>query len=390
MSARFFSLQSLSRRQVVVGAAAGATFAPNIWAQVASGVTASEVRVGQTAALTGPLSFANVQAKLAATALFDDVNRAGGVAGRRIRYVSADDSYDAVKAVANHKAMVADGGLLCGFMTGGAPANLALSPIFEEMRMPNVAPLSGLDQLRKPEHKQSYFTRASYGQELAKIADYLATSGRKTVAILFSDGAFGKGASAGFEAIAGKAGLTIAGKVQMPDGKFDLAALTQQLKATGAAGVVGLTSAVGALEWAKSELPKLGIAYLTISLLGNEASVQALGDSASGIVVSQTAPYPQNRKYPISVEMLALMNKQSGVDTRKLGFSAMEGYIAARLLVEGLKRAGRNLTGESFSAALGKAPFDLRGMRLDFTGGKRSGTSFVELSQVSRDGRFLQ
>jgi branched-chain amino acid transport system substrate-binding protein len=72
------------------------------------------------------------------------------------------------------------------------------------------------------------------------------------------------------------------------------------------------------------------------------------------------------------------------------GFSAMEGYIAARVMVEALTRAGKNLSSKSLETALGSARFDLKGYVVDFTGGSRSGSSFVELSQVNLDGRFVQ
>ena len=379
----------VSRRNVVQAAAlAGVGISGQAIGQSAAGVTASEVRLGQTAALTGPLSFANLQANLAANALFSEVNKRGGVAGRKITLVSLHDQYDAAKAVANFKQLQSEGSrILSLFGVGGTPSNMALQPLVEEAGLVNFAPYSGFDGLRNPQFKRIYHIRATYSQELAKIAAYCATSGLKNVTVLYSDNAFGKGALAGFEALAAKLGLTIKGKVIMADKLDDVTKVTKAIAATSAQAVIGVNTAVAALSWAKTEISKLGVPYMTISLLGNEQTVKALGPAANGLIVAQSVPYPRSRKYPMSNEMTALATKAGITEP---GFTAMEGYIAARVMVEALTRAGKNLSPKTLEAALGSAKFDLKGYVVDFTGGSRSGSSFVELSQVNAEGRFVQ
>jgi branched-chain amino acid transport system substrate-binding protein len=379
----------VSRRSVAQAAAlAGIGISGQALGQNTAGVSATEVRLGQTAALTGPLSFANLQANLAANAFFNDVNQRGGVAGRKITLVSLDDQYDAAKAVANFKQLQTEGGgILSLFGVGGTPSNMALQPMVEEAGLVNFAPYSGFDGLRNPQFKHIFHIRATYGQELAKIAAYCATSGLKNVTVVYSDNAFGKGGLAGFEAIAAKLGVTVKGKVMMADKLDDVTSITKAIAATGAQAVLGMNSAAAGLSWAKSELGKLGVPYMTISLLGNEQTVKAIGPASKGIIVAQSVPYPRSRKYPLSNEMTALATKAGITEP---GFTAMEGYIAARVMVDALTRAGKNLSPKTLEAALGSAKFDLKGYVVDFTGGSRSGSSFVELSQVNLDGRFVQ
>ena len=350
------------------------------------GVSATEVRLGQTAALTGPLNNANVQANAAARAVFDSVNAKGGVFGRKINFVSMDDAYSPAKALENFKELNdPEKGVFSLFMTGGTPANMALMPGIEEARIPNLAPLAAIDTLHKPDLRMFFHIRASYGQEFAKMANYLATLGRREVAVVFSDNAFGKGGMALFEQAATAQGVKVVGKVLMADKLESNEALTQQLKDTKCQAVIGITSSASGLAWAKSEIPKLGMPYLTISLLGNESTVKILGDAAVGIIVSQAVPYFGSRKYPISNAYSALMKK---ANVENLGFSGMEGYIAALVAVEALQRAGKGLTREGFVAALSGRKFDLKGYEVDFTGGKRSGSKFVELSLVQAGGKF--
>ncbi len=382
-------ISQISRRSLVqVSALAGIGISGQALGQGVAGVTATEVRLGQTAALTGPLSFANLQANLSANAFFNDVNQRGGVAGRKITLVSLDDQYDAAKAVANFKQLQSEGGgILSLFGVGGTPSNMALQPLVEEAGLVSFAPYSGFDGLRNPQFKHLYHIRATYGQELTKIAAYCATSGLKNVTVLYSDNAFGKGALAGFEAIAAKLGVTVKGKVMMPDKLDDVTSITKAIAATGAQAVLGVNSAAAGLSWAKTELGKLGVPYMTISLLGNEQTVKALGPASKGLIVAQSVPYPRSRKFPLSNEMTAMATKAGITEP---GFAAMEGYIAARVMVEALTRAGKNLSPKTLEAALGSAKFDLKGYVVDFTGGSRSGSSFVELSQVNLDGRFVQ
>lgn len=382
---------SLSRRWVSLAGvhAAAALALPSIArAQAGTGVSATEIRLGQTAALSGGLSLANLQANTAANAYFSEVNKRGGVAGRKITLTSLDDQFDPTKALANFKQLQTEnGGVLSFFGVGGTPVNLALQPLIQEGKLINFAPYSGFDGLRTPANTQTFHIRAAYGQEFAKMAAYCNTSGLKEVTVLYSDNAFGKGSLQYFEGIAAKVGVKVKGKVMMGDKLEDPTSITKALAAAGGQAIIGLIASSPALTWAKSELPKLGVPYLTISLLGNELSVKFLGDSAFGIVVAQTVPYPRSKKYPISGELNELGPKYGIAEP---GFTAMEGYIAARVMVEALTRAGKNLSRQSLEAGLTSAKFDLKGYVVDFTGGKRAGSSFVELSQVNREGRFVQ
>lgn len=355
------------------------------------GITPTEIRIGQTAALTGPLSGANLQAVAAAKAMFEAVNAKGGINKRKLTLVSMDDMYDTAKAVENVRTLVStDQGVFAFMGIAGTPANMAVVKPLLEMKVPHLAPYTGADVLRSPENTMAFHIRASYTAELAKIAQYMATTGFNEVAVLLSDNAFGKGSLAVFEQLAAKEKIKVVAAVVMPD-KLDSpaagAAITAQLTKSNAKAVLGVVAANSALAWAKTELPKLGRPYMTLSLLGNEGVVRLLGDAANGLIVSQTVPYPYSRKYPIANEYVALMKD---APAGSLGFSGMEGFIAARVMVEALTRAGANPTRESFTASLTSKKFDLNGYTVDFTPNKRVGSNFVELSFIQPGGKFVQ
>ncbi len=353
-----------------------------------SGITPTEIRIGQTAATTGPLSAANLQAIAAARAVFESANAKGGIHKRKLVLATLDDAYDSARAVENvRKLATTENGVFTFFGIGGAPANLAVAPYLQEIKVPHVAPLTGTDALRTPENTMAFHIRSPYSLELAKIANYMATTGFNEIAVLHSDNAFGKGSLAAFQQLAAKEGLKIVAAVVMPDKLDNPASITEALIKSNAKAVLGVVAANSALGWAKTELPKLGRPYLTLSLLGNEGTVRLLGESATGLIVSQTVPYPYSRKYPIANEYVSLMKD---APQGSLGFSGMEGFIAAKVLAEALERVGPSLTRDGFIKALTAKKFDLNGYTVDFSGNKRVGSTFVELSFIQSGGKFVQ
>ncbi len=352
------------------------------------GITPTEIRIGQTAATTGPLSAANLQVIAATKAVFESVNAKGGINKRKLVLVTLDDAYDPARAVENvRKLATTDNGVFTFFGIGGAPANMAVAPFLQEIKVPHVAPMTGTDALRTPDNTMAFHIRAAYSAELAKIANYMATTGFNEIAVLHSDNAFGKGSLAGFQQLAAKEGVKIVGTVVMPDKLDNPASITEALVKSNAKAVLGVVAANSALGWAKTELPKLGRPYLTLSLLGNEGTVRLLGESAKGLIVTQTVPYPYSRKYPIANEYVSLMKD---APEGSLGFTGMEGFIGAKVLVEALTRAGPNPTREGFISAMTAKKFDLNGYTVDFSGNKRVGSLFVELSFIQSGGKFIQ
>jgi branched-chain amino acid transport system substrate-binding protein len=199
-----------SRRTVIQGAAwmaLGQLGAPLVMAQTQK--ITGEIVVGQTAALTGILAAANLDVNRGIRAHLAEVNAKGGVGGRQIKFVSLDDGYDPERAKANFKELVEVQGAFALLSVGGTPANLALSPLIAEAKIPHIGPISGSDALRTPTNPFNYHTHATYGGEMARLAEQLSTIGQKRVLVLHSDNAFGKGAAAGFTQLGKAKGLEI-------------------------------------------------------------------------------------------------------------------------------------------------------------------------------------
>ncbi|MDP3438279.1 MAG: ABC transporter substrate-binding protein, partial [Azonexus sp.] len=126
--------------------------------------------------------------------------------------------------------------------------------------------------------------------------------------------------------------------------------------------------------------------FMTLSPVGTEQLVQELGPEARGIGISQVVPYPWNNVTPVVREYQKLATQPGSYS-----YYGMEGYLMARTLVEGLKRAGRDLTREKLVSSLESINnVDFGGYRINYSGTARHGSRFVELTVVGPGGRILK
>ncbi len=379
-----------SRRTLMQGAAwmaLGQLAAPQVFAQTKK--AAGEIVIGQTAALTGILAAANLDVNRGIRAHLAEVNAKGGVGGRKIKFVSLDDGYDPEKAKANFKELVEVQGAFALLSVGGTPVNLALSPLIAEAKIPHIGPISGADALRTPTNPFNYHTRATYGGEMARLAEQLATIGQKKVVVIHSDNAFGKGAAAGFGQLGKAKGLEIV-PVMIGDAPADLEKGVQAMMTAEPNAVVSFYASTGnnGLESVKQFRAKNKTTPLyTLSLLANPNTLAQLGSVASNMTVSQVVPFPYR-----SGTLVLVRNYQTAMKAIKednFSHNSLEGYINAKVLVHGLKAAGSPPTRERFMAAL-ETNLELDGYNVNFKGGNRNGSGYTDLVIANASGGFVK
>ena len=126
--------------------------------------------------------------------------------------------------------------------------------------------------------------------------------------------------------------------------------------------------------------------FYNVSFVGTQALMDELGAEARGVAVSQVMPFPYTPATPLSGEYLAAIKDKRGVEPN---YSGMEGFVAAKVFSEGLRRAGRSLTREGFiNAVQGMQNVNLGGFPVDFGPAKHTGSRFVELTLLTEDGRI--
>lgn len=377
---------TLHRRTLTLCASAmlASVAAMPIWAQ-----PVKPIIIGQTAALVGPLSFANIDVNRGIQAHFDEINAKGGIKGRPLRFVSLEDQADPEKAKANFKQLVSESGAVAMLATGGTIVTGALMPLATESKIPILAPVTGADQLRAAHNPYVFHLRASYGTELARIAEQLSIVGQKKVAVVHSENVFGKAAMAGFTQLAKARGLEV---IPVPVGDSPEEALkgTKALLNADAAAIVSLyaSPSVNGVEVVRAyRKERAGTPWYTISLLGSLSVVEALGVAAHGLTISQVMPYPFNATTPIVREYQAAMKKTKN---SSVSHNSLEGYIAAQILTNALKIVGRDATGEKIALALESKKIDLGGFDITYTGTNHNGSRYTDLVIVGTRGNLVR
>jgi len=354
------------------------------------GVTADTIVIGQSAAFSGPTARLGESMRDGAQLYFDEVNRNGGVRGRKIKLVSLDDGYEPDRAVQNTKRLVQEDKVFALFGYVGTPTSYAVIPLIGEAKIPFFGAFTGAEGLRTPINRYIFNVRASYNQETETLVNYLVTSRKQRIAVFYQDDAYGKAGLSGVQAAMDRRKLAIAAMGTVQRNTVNVAEAVRVIAATKPQGIIMIGAYKSCAAFIK-EMNKTGLKpdYLNVSFVGSDALAQELGSEGHGVMISQVVPYPHDRQFPVADEFTRLAKAHA--PNLKLSFNNLEGYIAAKAFVEGLQRAGSNLTREKLVDALETfKDVDLGNFRLSFSPQNHNGSNFVGLTLIVGDkGDFL-
>lgn len=358
------------------------------WAAAASqGLgRAPPIVIGQSCDLSGGTS-ARVKEMVKGVDIYaEHVNRQGGVHGRQVRFIRYDDEFKPAKAAQNARTLIDQDGAFTLFAMGSQASTVAALPYAEEKGVPIFGSISGADSLRKP-NPVLFHTRASFGEEIAKIGMHLKTVGMGRIAVIAANLPIGNEGLAAVEAVARREGLELAGKGMVAADLSDLKEAVAAIAATKAQAVLVLAPSGIGIRMIEA-LRDSGYAgqLVGLSVLSSDALYKALGEKAKGTIITQVVPFPWSSRLPLVREYQQLMaaNKQA------LSIDSLEGYLTARLLVEALRAAGPNPTRKSFYAAVeGMTDKDLGGLKVQFSPRQRVAFNFVEITMLGQGGKLV-
>lgn len=353
------------------------------------GVAPGSILIGQTGVFSGPVAEPALQYRAGAQLYFDAVNAKGGINGRKIKLLSYDDKFDPKLAAENVRKLLIEDKVFTLFGLIGTGATAASMPLVSEHRMPVVGSLSGSDGLRDPKLKLLFHTRASYSDETGKMVEQLNSTGVKSIAVVYQDDPFGKAGLKSAQGAFESQGVKPAIEAPIDMNKLDAIGPTVAKVAHTQPGAIIMVTAGKASTAFIREYLKTGQRpqFFGVSVLSAKALLADLGADAHGIVIAQVVPSPMRTSYGISKEFLAAARK---ADSKDVTYNSLEGFLTAKVFVEALRRAGKDLSRDKLVAALESLNnFDLGGFIIDYSGGKRAGSSFVDLSIISKSGEFL-
>ncbi|NUN61846.1 MAG: ABC transporter substrate-binding protein [Burkholderiaceae bacterium] len=334
-------------------------------------------RIGQTAALTGPLAFPFVEMNKGIAAAFKEVNDRGGIDGRPVEFFSMDDGGAPEKAAENTLKLLQKDQVFSLFACGGTTSVMGALKVLGEAKVPLIAPATGSDALR-PYNPLVFHTRASYAQELNKIVRQLGSTGFTKCAVAYFDNPFGKATLAAFEAAAREHNNTQWKPFLITETPEGIAKGIEEIVQWQPYSLISLAIGASGIPFYKGLRQRTKAPAFSISFLGSRPLMTALGEASIGITVAQVVPNPANPAIPV---VRAYQNAIKKMGDIEIGYSSLEGYVNARILIEALRRAGRSATREKLAEAMhSMRPYDLGGFEVRYGPNDHSGTDFVELT----------
>lgn len=345
----------------------------------------SSLRIGMVAGFSGPVAGLVQESADGARLYFDSVNAQGGIKGQNIELVTQDDKYDPATAVAQAKSLASQGVLALMLSRGTGPTE-AMLPVLKENRLALIAPATGAISLHEPVQPWVYHLRASYQREAERAVRHLASIGVKRITIVQVNDAFGNDAGKG--AIKGLDDMKLRAQshLRFDRNKPELAPTMQAIAKAGIEAVVLIGPGYAVVEGVNALRAAGSTAH--VATLSNNASaefVKALGENARGVIVTQLFPYERSTSNPLVREALGLA-KTAG--RSELTPAQLEGFAAAKLVVETLRRAGKDPGRDNFTKALEGPRIDLGGLQVHYSDKEHGGLEFTDVSIVGPDGKF--
>ena len=312
----------------------------------------------------------------------------GGVGGRPIELVTMDDAYLPANAVANFKKMAAEQQPTAFLGLFGVPTSAAAMPLLLDLKIPLVGLSSGSEAVRKPFNRYVFPVRASYADEARKLVNHVSVSGITKVGVIYLDNPFGESLRDALTAAFKNAGVTA--KVVKVDvaGTTVAAAAAQVVADQPQAIFLAVLAGVGVPLYTElKKAPYRGALY-SFSTLDATAVTKALGAQARGLGISQVFPIPRGVRVKVVTEYVqAVKDLGRGAPS----FYGLEGFIEAKVLVEGLRRAGARPTPASLVAALETLrDLDVGGYFVSYRPDAHHGSSFVEIDVINSAGEVAR
>ena len=373
----------INRRQFS-SIAAGAAAALGGFAGVVRAQGESSIVLGQSAPFSGPAAQLGIQFYQGAKLFLDQYNAQGGQRRVEIRFL--DDGYEPERSVANTRKLIEDDVFaLFGYI--GTPTSLAALPLAVKEKIPFIAPFTGAMGLREPFHKNVFHLRASYNDETALIVKQLTHLGLKKIAVFHQNDSYGKAGLDGVTLALAQQDLKPVARATVERNSVDVAAAVKAIVPAMPDAVVQISAYKSCAAFIR-EARKAGYGgtFYNVSFVGTQALADELGKEGAGVVVSQVVPSPYNPANTIAREFADTVRKSGGAT--KANFSSMEGYLAARVLVEGLRRAPGKVSREGLIAGLESIDRQsFGGFEVSFSPRNHVASKFVDLSMITADGR---
>jgi ABC-type branched-subunit amino acid transport system substrate-binding protein len=369
--------------------AVAALLATGTFASAEDGVFADKIVFGQAAALDGPAAALGQGMKQGLEAAFAEVNKAGGVKGRKLELKSVDDGYEPTKSIEAVKKLLEEEKVFAIAGSVGTPTAAAVQPIATAAGAPFIGPFTGAEFLRNPYKPLVVNIRASYFQETEAMVERLTKDlGATKIAIMYQDDAFGQAGLAGVKRALEKRHMQLAAEGTFERNTTAVKGALLAIRKGEPDAVIMVAPYKPAAEFIKlAKQVKLAATFVNISFVGSDALAKELGPAGAGVVVTQVVPFPKDAGIPVVGQYHAAL-KASAPEAQP-GFVSLEGYLVGRTIVAMLEKIDGAPSRQAFVDAVRKSSaVDLGGFKLAFGESNNQGSNQVFLTVIQADGSF--
>ena len=370
----------LRRNFIALGGVTAASMAAPVLAQ------SRTLRVGTTFDEIGAEKANGTGNYRGALAFFDALNKTGGINGAKVELVKADDKFTPELAKINALAFQADKSILAMINPLGTRQTAAIMEAVQDLAI--VGPNTGTAGLRKTSPPNVFWIRASYDAEVAKLIETGVTLGMSKIGIVYPKDPLGLSVLAAFQKSMAAAKLQPVVMATTPStASPDVEPAAQAIAKAQPQMVIMVLGGIAPLFLKALRAAGGTSALYGLSISASPANITAMGESGRGLGFALVVPSPFATKHELVRRYQADMAASGWTD---YSTPTLEGYVNARVLAEGLRRAGSNVTRASLITALdGITNLTLGGITINFGGGNRNGSSFVDVGMIGVGGRLI-
>ncbi|MFY3386817.1 ABC transporter substrate-binding protein [Paracidovorax sp. MALMAid1276] len=378
------------RRALLLALAASACASRHVAAQTSSSPAAAgrgDILIGRTTALSGGMAPFLAPIHLGQDAAIADLNAQGGIGGRKVRFVTLDDGFEAARAIANARTLGDKEGVLALFGVAGTSQVLGMLPYLAEAKLPLISVYTGSPAVRMQASPYLFTTRASYADELVKIVRNLVAVQSARIGVAYENNDFGKLLLPLVEKVLAAEGATLAGTASLEPSGAGADEVARKLGELKPQAVLLVAAGPPVVTFVRANRAHVGVPVYTLSLGAGAAVLKALGEDARGLAVARTGPSPTKPTLQLTRDFQASMKRHG----HAIDYDHFTGYMDARVLTEALRAAGPGVTRASLVQAMqGLGTLDLGGYTYQFSPQNRHGSSFVDIAVVGSGGVYRQ
>jgi ABC-type branched-subunit amino acid transport system substrate-binding protein len=361
--------------------AAGLLAAAGAWAQ-------TPIVVHHIGPATGVLAVSNQEAIDGARLHLDAVNAQGGIGGRPVTLETLDDGQDPKRSAQLLAELLAAKKPLALLLPRTTPSMEAMLPAVLEHGIPVIGPQVGASFVNQPPRREVFTLRASYQREAERAIQLQHSIGVRSFALLLADDAFGRDTLLGIERAMKELKLESVASARIDNRKPDVTEAVRLIGARHPEVVLLIVSSKAASDFIKGYRAQGGSAtFISLSNTSNNDYIKGLGEQGRGAIVMQVLPSPFSATTALARDYTAAAEAAKAPRS----YAGLYGFATAKLLVLGLRKAGRDPTPASLIQALESlGEVDLGGLRLRYGPGERTGSSYVDPTIITSDGRFMR